>query len=145
MSQNDEKPMIPTAVVATIGIPNVPGYKPTEAEVRLLRILLNPQYMKHNPDVRTICELAGVDSTQTYYNAIKKPGFCKVIQAYSVDPCKHRAKEYVAWLEKYAEQGSWPHLKALLAMTDIYREGIHIEVEQVRAIIKPGRAPNSKE
>lgn len=132
-----DKPMIPSSVM--VDIPVVDGFKPTPAEVDLLRVLMDADFTITNPTVPEICKRAGVHSTQTYYTAIKKPGFLKTLQMYALDPCKAKMPKLIDLLYKHAENGSWPHLKALLAITGAYTEGATLEVEQVRIITRPGK------
>jgi hypothetical protein len=135
------KALLPTVVAASI--PTVDGFTPTEAEVKLLRVLFDPIFTLKNPTIYEICEAAGIDSTATYYNALKKKGFVDTVKMYAVDPCKGKAKMYVQLLETHASNGSWPHLKALLAITGIYDEKINIEIEPVKTILRPGSGGNS--
>lgn len=136
MEHKVEKAIIPTEVMSDIMPPTISGYTPTDAEIKLLRVLFDPTFMMGDPSVQKICDVADV-SIQTYYNAIAKKGFSETIRRYAMDPCKGKAYKYVSWLEKYAGEGSPWHLKTLLALTDMYNEKVTVEEQQVRVILRP--------
>lgn len=127
------------SLVTTDGdMPVVETYQPTPAERKLLEKLFDPKFM--TASISDICKAAGV-SRETYYQSVKKPGFVASIKAYALDATKGKAPRYVALAEKFAEEGSWPHLRALLAMSGVYDEKITIEAEPVRAVMRPKAEP----
>jgi hypothetical protein len=99
-------------------------YTPTNAESKLLEIMLNPEL--HGLNVTEICQYAGV-SRQTYYDAFKKPEFVAYYQARAKDLVSAAVAPVVNAFIKAAKDGSYPHGKVILEMAGLYSERQKIE------------------
>ena len=99
-------------------------YTPTNAESKLLEIMLSPEL--HGLNVTEICQYAGV-SRQTYYDAFKKPEFVAYYQDRSKDLVKAAVGPVINAFLKAAKDGSYPHGKVILEMAGLYSERQKIE------------------
>lgn len=81
----------------TVTKPN--EYRPTKAEKRLLEALVNPENMRIN--VEDLCAVAKI-SKNTYYAAMKKPGFVKLVNETTLELVKGKVSDVLNASYRYA-------------------------------------------
>lgn len=75
-------------------------YEPTPAEARLISVLLDPNYALKS--ITDICKAAQT-STNTYYKAIKKPGFNRLLQDMALNTLRGRIGHVISATYKYSQ------------------------------------------
>ncbi len=107
-------------------------YKPTAAELRLLKVLENPEFATST--VTDVCKAAGV-SRNAYYDSMKKPEFVDFIQQTALDMVKKDL--YPLWQSaiSHAKAGNYQYWKAIMDATGQYNE------KQKHEISGPGGGP----
>jgi len=100
-------------------------YKPTPAEEKLLAVLLNPDLVSDS--VTDKCQNAGI-SRQTYYEAMKKPGFMELVQGFRKEMLQAEIQDLIQVGIKEAKNGSYQHWKALMEMAGEYTPKTKTEV-----------------
>lgn len=100
-------------------------YQPTNAEIRLLEVLVNPEFV--GKTITHICEVAEI-SRFTYYEAMKKDGFVNLVNDTTMDLIKGKASDVLNAAYKYAlkEKGHQDR-KLLLTIAGIYSDKQEIE------------------
>lgn len=95
-------------------------YRPTKAEKRLLEALVNPDNMRIN--VEDLCAVAKI-SKNTYYTAMKKPGFVKLVNETTLELVKGKVSDVLNASYRYAltEKG-FQDRKILLQMAGLLVE-----------------------
>lgn len=103
------------------------GYKPTPAEIKLLEVLINPEYLGKN--VTDICEVAGI-SRFKYYEAMKKDGFQELVNDMAFRLVKGKIADVLNATYTYAmgEKGHQDR-KMLLTMAGLYVDKKESEVK----------------
>lgn len=98
--------------------PNV--YKPTRAEKKLLEALLNPNNI--GKTVEDLCLVAGI-GRNTYYTAMKKPDFVKLVNDTTLDLIKGKVGDILnaSYLYALTEKG-FQDRKILLQMAGLLVE-----------------------
>jgi len=103
---------------------NATEYRPTTGELKLLEVLLNPEF--RNKSVTEICSIAGV-SRQTYYRAFEKPQFVALYESRAKDLVRAAVGPVINAFVKAAKEGSYPHGKVILEMAGLYAEPRKVE------------------
>ena len=103
---------------------NETEYRPTNGELKLLDVLLNPEM--RNKSVTDICATAGI-SRQTYYRAFEKPQFVAHYEERAKDLVHAAVGPVVNAFVKAAKDGSYPHGKVILEMAGFYAESRKVE------------------
>jgi hypothetical protein len=94
-------------------------YSPTSAELRLLQVLLDPNFV--GKSVVDKCKAANC-TTPIYYAAIKKPGFNEMCKQTAIDLIKAEVLPLIQSGLREAKRGSFQHWKVLLEMAGLYSE-----------------------
>ncbi len=103
-------------------------YRPTLAEEKLLRVLMNPQHrMKSITDV---CRMADINRS-TYYDSFAKPDFNEYYKQRSLELVRQQVAPVINAFVAEAKRGSFQHGKVLLEMAGIYAERQQIEAVNV--------------
>jgi hypothetical protein len=100
-------------------------YKPTEAEKRLLEVLLSPEHRLKT--ITDICKLAMCSRT-IYYEAFKKPEFQAIYKAQSKALVDQAIAPVLNTFVREALRGSFQHGKVILEMAGLYSEKSTVEV-----------------
>ena len=100
-------------------------YQPTTAEVKLLEILLNPEY--RTKSITEVCKIANC-SRPTYYDAMAKPGFKAIYEDKTKDLIKQSIGPVVNTFVREALRGSFQHGKVILEMAGLYSEKSTIDI-----------------
>jgi hypothetical protein len=97
-------------------------YKPTAAEKKLLKVLINPEYV--GKSVTAICKAAGV-SRKKYYDAMSKEPFVQLVNETTMELIKGKASEVLNATYKYAltEKGHQDR-KMILTIAGIYTDKV---------------------
>ena len=101
-------------------------YQPTPAEIRLLRVIENPNHYDKN--VTEICKLAEI-SRNTYYSIMKKEEFSNFLRDTALAHIKGEMHQLWNAAAKHGKQGNFQYWKALMDATGQYTEKQRIEVE----------------
>jgi len=97
-------------------------YKPTHAEAKLLKELLDPNNLELN--VSDTCAKAGVNRN-VYYEATKKPGFNNLIKDLTLELLKSRVSKIIETSYKVAKtEKGYNDRKLLLTMANIYSDKV---------------------
>lgn len=94
-------------------------YKPTTCELKLLKVLLNPDFATSS--MKDIIQEAGI-SHQKYYDCFKNPQFVGLLECTSLELIKKDIAPLVNVGIKEAKKGSYQHWKALMEMGGLYTE-----------------------
>jgi hypothetical protein len=100
-------------------------YQFTEAEQKLLDVLLNPDYRMKS--IKEICAIAAIGRT-TYYAAFKKPEFQALYKAQSRALVDQSIAPVLNTFVREALRGSFQHGKVILEMAGLYSEKSTVEV-----------------
>jgi hypothetical protein len=92
-------------------------YKPTNAEEKLLEVLLNPESQRKS--VTDICAMADCDRG-TYYNAFNKPEFVALYKKKTSNLIKGSVSQIVNAFVQQAKRGSFTHGKVILDMSKMF-------------------------
>jgi len=103
------------------------GYKPTNAEKKLLDVMLQPDNFKKN--VTEICEIAGV-SRETYYDSLKKQEFVNLIPNTVLQIISGHTIQLINATLKAALSGSFNDRKLLLEMSGIVPRTPSVALQQ---------------
>ena len=95
-------------------------YLPTKAEQRLLAVLTNPK--SRLMLVQDIQKAAKI-SEETYYKALKKPGFRKLCDEITREVLRSANIQVAHALAREAVRGSAPHIKMHLEIAEILKPG----------------------
>jgi hypothetical protein len=95
------------------------NYEPTPAEMKLLKVLLEPESLEMT--VTDICKQAGV-SRDVYYTAFNKPEFVKYQREVAQTLLAQALLPTIHAFQKEAKKGSFSHGKVMLEMHDLYTE-----------------------
>lgn len=95
-------------------------YRPTKAETRLLETLINPENVGKN--VEQMCSVSNV-AKNTYYKAMKKPDFVKLVNDTTLDLIKGKVGDILnaSYLYALTEKG-FQDRKILLQMAGLLVE-----------------------
>lgn len=94
-------------------------YQPTPAEMRLLKVMLDPEAVGLN--ITDKCEKANI-SRNTYYEAMKKKKFVELLNVSTIDMLKGEMSDIIKVFAKKALEGSYNHGKLLLEMGKMYTQ-----------------------
>jgi hypothetical protein len=100
-----------------MSVTKVHVYTPTNAEQKLLDVLLDPHNRLLN--VTDTCNLAEI-SRKTYYESFKRQEFLDLVHITSLELVKQHAIELVKIGIRYAREGSSQHWKVLMEMANLY-------------------------
>jgi len=107
-------------------------YEPSEKELALLRVLLNPEHA--NKTITDKVEIAGIDRSMYYYY-MKKPDFLSLIRSSSMNLVSSGVTDIIhAFMDK-AKGGSFKHGKVLLEMAGMHSDSISIDNSTVNVIV----------
>ena len=109
----------------TLSVQNCTEYQPTEAENRILELLLTPEHRMKS--ITDICKLAACSRT-IYYNAFKKPEFQAIYKAQSKALVDQSIAPVLNTFVREALRGSFQHGKVILEMAGLYSDKQQIEV-----------------
>lgn len=101
------------------GLHNGTSGKLTEAEEKLLEVLLSPENRMKN--ITEICHITGI-SRMTYYRAFEKPEFVERYKRESKELVNKAVAPVVNAFIREAKRGSFQHGKVLLEMAGMYEE-----------------------
>jgi hypothetical protein len=104
---------------------NRTDYQFTEAEQKLLDVLLNPDYRMKS--IKEICAIAAIGRT-TYYAAFKKPEFQALYKSQSRALVDQSIAPVLNTFVREALRGSFQHGKVILEMAGLYSEKSTVEV-----------------
>ena len=112
-------------------------YKPTPAELRLLEVMINPEFA--GKTVTDKCKAAEC-TTPVYYAALKKPGFMALVRESAIDLVKDKLVDVVNATVKFAVSTAQNHQdrRILLEMAGLYREKTDLNInpdEPLKAMI----------
>lgn len=110
---------------ANMAVQNCTEYTPTEAEKRILELLLTPEHRMKS--ITEICKLAACSRT-IYYNAFKKPEFQALYKAQSRALVDQSIAPVLNTFVREALRGSFQHGKVILEMAGLYSEKSTLEV-----------------
>ncbi len=97
----------------------VEEYRPTPAEAKLLKVLLNPEFA--TASMAEKIQEAGI-SHQKYYDCFKNPEFVNLLKKSAVDLIKKDVAPLVNVAIKQAKNGSFYHWRVLMEMAGMYTE-----------------------
>jgi hypothetical protein len=100
-------------------------YQPTEAERKLLEVLLSPEHRMKS--ITDICKVAGC-SRVLYYSAFKKPEFQALYKSQSKALVDQSIAPVLNTFVREALRGSFQHGKVILEMAGLYSEKSQLEV-----------------
>lgn len=103
----------------------VTNYEPTNAEAKLLEVLLDPS--NRLKSITDICNLADISRT-TYYKLMDKPEFMDFYNRKSAELAKNYLGPVMNAFVREATRGSFQHGKVLLEMAGAYKETSRKEV-----------------
>ena len=105
-------------------------YIPTTGERKLLETLANPEY--YGSSITDICQVAGV-SRQTYYEAMKKPGFLDKYSQYMLEIVKASVADVIKATVRFGtgEKANFQDRKMLLEIGGIYTQRLVSELQGV--------------
>lgn len=119
---------------------NCTEYIPTEAESRILELLLTPEHRMKS--ITEICKLA-LCSRTIYYNAFKKPEFQALYKSQSKALVDQSIAPVLNTFVREALRGSFQHGKVILEMAGLYSEKstleltggveVNIPIDQIRS------------
>jgi hypothetical protein len=94
-------------------------YKPTAVELKLLKVLENPEFATSS--VTDICKQAGISRT-AYYESMAKPDFVAYIKDTAIEMVKKEL--YPLWQAAigHAKAGNYQYWKAIMDATGQYQE-----------------------
>lgn len=98
---------------------NATEYEPTNAELKLLEVLVNPEHYRKS--ITDKCSIAGVDRT-TYYRAYNKPGFRELVAKRAQDLVLEYVLPTIHAFGKQAMLGSFQHGETILEMANLYKK-----------------------
>ena len=101
------------------------GYVPTESEVKLLDVLLNPDY--RTKSIKELCTIAQIGRI-TYYRAFEKPEFKALYKAKSRELVDNSIAPILNTFVREALRGSFQHGKVILEMAGLYSEKSQLDV-----------------
>jgi hypothetical protein len=105
----------------------VTEYKPTEAEQKLLEVLLSPEHRMKS--IKDICAIACI-SRMVYYRAFDKPEFKELYKSQSKALVDQAIAPVLNTFVREALRGSFQHGKVILEMAGLYSEKSTIDVNE---------------
>ena len=103
-------------------------YKPTDAENKLLEVMLNPE--NRFLSKTATCEKAGINRT-TYYRIFSKPEFVAYYKKKALDLVDQAVVPIINTFNKLAIAGSFQHGKAVLDMARMSNDTLKIKTANV--------------
>lgn len=103
----------------------VTEYQPTEAEQKLLEVLLSPEHRMKS--IKDICTVASI-SRMVYYRAFEKPEFKALYKQKSKELVDNAIAPVLNTFVREALRGSFQHGKVILEMAGLYSDKQQIEV-----------------
>lgn len=100
-------------------------YIPTSAERKLLLAMTDEN--NRTLTVADLCAVAGVDR-QTYYNALKRPGFAALVREFTVGLFLGSAAQVAASVIKQATRGEFKQQELVLKQAGIIRDNPGVSV-----------------
>lgn len=107
------------------GLQTLTEYEPTEAEKKLLEVLMSPEHRMKS--ITDICKVACC-SRVLYYNAFKKPEFKALYKSMSRELVDQSIAPVLNTFVREALRGSFQHGKVILEMAGLYSEKSTLEV-----------------
>ena len=101
------------------GLQNVTNNSLTEAEEKLLEVLLSPE--NRMKSITDVCNIADI-SRMTYYRAFDNPQFMGRYKQASKELVNKAVAPVINTFIREAQRGSFQHGKVILEMADMYSE-----------------------
>ena len=112
----------------------VTEYQPTEAEQKLLEVLLSPEHRLKS--IKDICIIAGI-SRMAYYRAFEKPDFQSLYKNQSKALVDQSIAPILNTFVREALRGSFQHGKVILEMAGLYSEKSTIDINAEFSLSMP--------
>ena len=116
------------------GLQAMTEYLPTQAEQKLLEVLLSPEHRLKS--VTDICKVACC-SRVLYYSAFKKPEFKALYKSQSRELVDQSIAPVLNTFVREALRGSFQHGKVILEMAGLYSEKSTLELTGEVDIVSP--------
>lgn len=105
---------------------NVSSYTPTNTEMKIIEVLLNPAHRLKT--ITEVCDIVGCDR-KTYQRAFDKPAFVEHYNALSMSFVQQSVGSVLNAFHREAVRGSFQHGKVILEMAGLYVEKKEVKVE----------------